>query len=86
MTYRESYIIAKDWKRRVAIIATFHGARLIKSPNWKLTDSAKYFGLSIGLISESLNLSKHWDIIDGCQSRSEALRRIKHESDNRLRQ
>jgi hypothetical protein len=77
LTYRESYILAKDWKRRVALIATFHGARLTRNPNWKLTDSAKYFGLSLGLISESLNLSKHWDKIENCQSRSEALRRIK---------
>jgi hypothetical protein len=77
LTYRESYIVAKDWKRRVALIATFHGARLAKNKDWKLTDSAKYFGLSIGLISESLNLSKHWDQIENCQSRSEALRKIK---------
>jgi hypothetical protein len=77
LTYRESYVHEKDWKRRVALIATFHGARLAKDKNWKLTDSAKYFGLSIGLISESLNLSKHWDLIESCNSRSEALRRIK---------
>lgn len=77
MTYRESYSSEKSWKRRVALIATFHGARLAKSKDWKLTDSAKYFGLSLGLISESLNLSKHWDEIDSCQSRSEALRKIK---------
>ena len=77
MTYRESYIIEKDWKRRIALIAMFHGARLIRNQNWKLTDSAKYFGLSLGLISESLHLSKHWDQIESCKSRSEALRKIK---------
>jgi len=77
LTYRESYSSEKSWKRRVALIATFHGARLMRNPNWKLTDSAKYFGLSLGLISESLNLSKHWDQIDSCKSRSEALRKIK---------
>lgn len=77
MTYRESYINAKTWQKRVALIATFHGARLMRNPDWKLTDSAKYFGLSLGLISESLNLSKHWDQIESCQSRSEALRKIK---------
>ena len=77
MTYRESYKLEKDWKRRVALIATFHGARCLQSKTWKLTDSAKYFGISIGLISESLNLSKHWDQIESCKSRSEALRKVK---------
>lgn len=51
--------------------------RLSKAKDWKLSDSAKYFGISIGLISESLNLSRRFEEIKDCNSRNEALKRIK---------
>lgn len=77
MTCKEAFHKTSDWKRRINLISYFHHARLAKNKNWKLTDSAKYFGCSIGLISESLNLSKHFDRVKQCHSRSEALRKMK---------
>lgn len=80
LTFRDSYILANDWKRRIILISLYHNSRLSKRKNWKLTDSAKYFGISLGLTSESLNLAENWELIKECQSRADALRRLKNGS------
>jgi hypothetical protein len=77
MTFFNAYQEATDWKRRVNLISFYHYIMLSRNKNWKLTDSAHYFGLSMGLISESLNLSEHWELVKECKSRNEALKRIK---------
>lgn len=77
MTFKSAYEKASTWQRRITIISLYHNARKAKDKNWKLTDSANYFGLSIGLISESINLSEHWDVVKDCGSRNEALKRIR---------
>jgi hypothetical protein len=77
MTFREAYKNSSDWKRRINLISLYHYTRVHKSKDWKLTDSANYFGVSIGLISESLNLCKNWDVIRECNSRNEALKKVK---------
>lgn len=77
MKFKDALIEANTWQRRVALISFYHNMRLAKNRKWKLIDSAKYFKVSIGLISESLLLSENWDEIKECQSRNEALKRIR---------
>ena len=73
MTFITAFRLATSWKRKVALVSLFHNARLSKNKHWKLINSANYFNVSIGLISENLKLSKNWDEIKECKSRNEAL-------------
>lgn len=79
MTYVEAYKSTRDWKRRAYLIATFHNVQLFHNKNWRLTDSARYFQISIGAISEFLTLNEKWDLIKHCHSKNSALKKVKNE-------
>jgi hypothetical protein len=78
MTFKDAYAQTEDWKKRVFLISMFHNARKYESRRWKLTDSAEYFDVSIGIISEALTLVEHWTSICDCSSRNQALMRLKN--------
>lgn len=77
MKFKQAFDEAKTWQRRVVLISFYHNAKRIKNKKWKLIDSASYFGVSIGQISESLSLASKYDDVKDCKSKNEALRRIK---------
>lgn len=39
----------------------FHSTMLLTNSSWKLGDTAKYFSVSIGLVSENIKLAKQLD-------------------------
>jgi hypothetical protein len=76
MTFPEKYLTEKTWHGKVLIMSLYHTAMTLKFKNWTLTDTAKQFNCSIGLVSENLALAKLIDInpkIMKCKSRQEAL-------------
>lgn len=77
MTFTEAFHSARTWQRKVVLVSLFHNARLMKNKHWTLTNSAKYFNVSIGLISENLKLSELFEEVKHCKSRNEALKRLK---------
>ncbi len=77
MTFNQAFHTTDDWKHRAYLIATFHNMQLYYNKDWKLINSANYFEISIGSISEFLTINAHWDEIKNCQSKNAALKRIK---------
>lgn len=75
MTYKEKFRRSTDWKQKVLTVELFHLLMLSKNPKWKLNDTAKYFQVSIALVSENLKLAKFIEngIVGACTSRDNAL-------------
>lgn len=71
------YNKSTTWQRKVVLIAMYHNYQCIKDKKWKLSQTASYFGVSIGLVSENLKLFKKWDIVKDCDNRKIALEVIK---------
>lgn len=59
----------------------FHLSHSHHDKTWTLTKTAKYFGVSVALVSENLKIAKasHIDerIMD-CKTREEALKKVNH--------
>lgn len=51
----------REWHRKVLVMQMYHALCLHSNKHWKLGDTAKYFGVSIGLVSENLRLAKAFD-------------------------
>ena len=80
ITFIERYNNSQNWHEKAIIIEIFHLSRQHNGSRWTITHTANYFGVSIGLVSENLKLADaiHKDErILKCQSRQEALRKIK---------
>lgn len=81
MTYREKYSSTrrKDWQLRVKIVYNYHIHQVKKHGygKWFIKHTANYFGLSIGLVSESLTLGRHLDKLKDCKNRADALIAVK---------
>lgn len=73
MTYKEKFKQSKDWKLKVFLVSQFHSKQVINTRKWTLRKTARYFGVSVGLISENLNLARIFDSIEACHSRAQAV-------------
>lgn len=80
MTFQEAFLKAETWQRKVVIVSLFHNARLAQNKKWKLSDTASYFKISIGLCSENIHLSEEYDKVKECHSRNEAIHLLRNES------
>jgi hypothetical protein len=58
MTFRDKYRKETKWNHKVLIMEIFHLARSTNSGKWTILDTAKYFGVSMGLVSENLKLAR----------------------------
>lgn len=80
LTFYEKYHQTDRWYEKCIIIEIYHLVRKEKNPNWGLKDTANDFQISIGLVSENLNLAeamhKDPDLIN-CKSRQVALDRLR---------
>lgn len=71
------YIQSTTWQRKVVLIAMYHNFHKMKDNNWKLVNTASYFHVSIGLVSENLRLFKNYELVKECKTRKDALELIK---------
>lgn len=83
MTFLERYTNETTWHGKSAIMEIYHLAMCCRMKtiviNWTITDTAKYFGVSVGLVSENLRLAQaihDTPKIIQCESRQSALRRL----------
>ena len=58
VTFQEKYKQVKTWHDRVLIMEIYHLAMVVRDKKWSLALTAKYFGCSVGLVSENLKLAK----------------------------
>ena len=80
MTYREKFRQSIDWRTKVLTMELFHLLMLSKKREWNLTSTARYFGVSIALVSENLKLSGPLKdgLLDECNSRDKALKLLRN--------
>lgn len=76
MTFKERLSNETDWKKRVHIIGLFHYSMVLKNKKWRVKDSARSLGISIGQVSEDLKLCRlieKYPILENCMTRKDAL-------------
>jgi hypothetical protein len=56
MTFQEKYKQVKTWHDRALIMEIYHLAMTARG-RWTIALTAKYFGCSVGLVSENLKLA-----------------------------
>lgn len=79
-TFREEYDKERRWREKTLIMQTFHLMMTVKHGNWRIVDTATYFKVSKGLVSENLNLArwvKLYAEVNECKSRDEAIKILK---------
>jgi hypothetical protein len=75
----EKYRNEDRWWGKVILIEVYHLTMLTANTEWTLSDTAKFFDVSVALVSENLKLAKAMHVQKGiihCKSRVEALRRV----------
>lgn len=72
-TYRQKYDTVFKWDHKVIVMYLYH----MKYPRARLKDVAKYFDVSIGLVSENLKLGKQLKTLKKYPSRRIALNHVK---------
>jgi hypothetical protein len=78
MTLREHYQKAKTWQRKCIVISYYHNAMVLKSKSkWKVRNTAHYFGISMGKVSEDLNLFRNIDKLKDHYKRQSALAELR---------
>lgn len=79
MTLEQAYKKESSWQAKVTIMELYHLTMSSSNSKWTLTNTAKQFEVSIGLVSENLKLAHaiHSDpkLLD-CTSRDKALKRM----------
>ena len=79
VTFHERYQIEPTWHGRAIIMEIYHLAQTIRHKDWTIAKTAKFFEVSVGLVSENLRLANAIHINDKilkCESRQEALKRL----------
>ena len=79
MTFQEKYKQVKTWHERAQVMEIYHFAMIAREKKWPLTNTAKYFGCSVGLVSENLRLAKAIHLtptIIKVESRDKALKEL----------
>ena len=77
MTYREKFNTCKSWKCKVQVLNLFHQYMCLRHKRWGMRQTAKYFNVSLGLVSENIELGNNWDRIKYIESRAKAIKYLK---------
>ena len=80
MTFRERYFKSETWHEKALVMEIYHLAMRQRTNHIQtVSDTAKYFGVSIGLVSENLRLAeaihKNPNLIQS-NNRQEALKNL----------
>lgn len=80
MTILEQYNSSSRWNEKVVLMDMFHLSKRANDKHWTLKDTALHFSVSVGLVSENIQLAnamnhKHPDLFN-CESRKIALTKL----------
>lgn len=87
MDYQTEYANAKEWHRKASIMSLYHTFQCLQDKTWTLRDTAVFFGVSIGLVSENLKLAKGMEInpqLVKAESRQKALELAERRNGHRI--
>jgi len=73
MTPQDLFKQKKEWQDKVALVSYLHHKMILKDKSWTVKDTAHYFEISIGLVSENLKLAEYLDKVKVCKTRKQAL-------------
>lgn len=76
-TFKSIFDGTDNWWARVILVRNFHFNRNFDNKDWGLRQTANYFDVSTGWISETLKLSRNRELVIDCKTRKEALIKIK---------
>jgi hypothetical protein len=80
-SWLDKYNEANEWHDKCLIMTLYHQTMRLQMANcWSMKDTAEYFGVSIGLVSENIKLSNAIDEdvrLTKCKTRQQALNMIK---------
>lgn len=75
--FKSDYDGEKRWYVKVLLMRVYHLQQKKDYSRWRIQDTARYFDVSIGLVSENLKLARYYSRIKSCPNREEALRKIR---------
>jgi len=78
MTFREKHQTTKDWYEKCAVVHMFHAAKLATAKNWGINETAHYFQISHGNVSECITVCENSVKVKHCKSKNEALKVIRN--------
>ena len=61
MTFKDRYNQCESWHEKVLVMGLYHLAQQNRYNEWTIRDTADYFDVSTGLVSENLRLYKEID-------------------------
>ena len=76
-TYLEKYTCEKSWYKRARIINLYKCILAVRKKPCSTRVLAKYFGVSNGMISESIKIAENYKLVNRCRTRKDALELIK---------
>lgn len=80
-SWLDKYNASKTWHEKCVLMALYHLTMRNQMHNcWTITDTAEYFSVSRGLVSENIKLANNIDSdssLTKCKTRQNALDRIK---------
>ena len=78
MNYKEAFdAIPKNWLTRAAIVDRYHNEMIQQSRKHSHAETAQYFGMSVGYISEALAIHKYREQVIVAGSRNRAMKIIR---------
>lgn len=77
MTYKQKYDSCKTWQEKCLIINLYHCLMVLEHDDWQMRQTAKYFNISLGLVSEDIKLAIHIELVKSCKYRKDALELVK---------
>ena len=80
MDFLEEYKTETLWHQKIWLMDTFHSLMGVKHGKWTLHQTAESFNVSMGVVSENLNLAKAIETdpeLTKCESRQKALDKLK---------
>lgn len=73
----QQYRIEKSWLQKCIILHTIHLGMLTENKYWRVRDSAMLLKIGIGTASEDLHIAENLELVKECNSRNQALKRVK---------
>jgi hypothetical protein len=77
LTLKEKHDEADTWQEKVLTINFYHCLMVAKKPKWGMRETAQYFQISLGQVSESILLAINIELVKHHDLRKDAMAVVK---------